>query len=168
MAASITLRECESLESESLKYPTVDGTAGQFIITDGAGNLSFGGSGGGNEGSATLSITAGSPPDTSILIPTTLDSRQILSVSAIGNLAGGGTISFLIKASYKNVADTVFKVGIVDDYLINKDAAVTRDPGIRMDVQTQASGNSINILVSGDTVEDVTFDVSWTVVESTA
>ena len=28
-----------------LKYPTADGTAGQGIVTDGAGNLSFGSSG---------------------------------------------------------------------------------------------------------------------------
>jgi hypothetical protein len=30
-----------------LKYPTVDGTSGQFVTTDGAGNLSFATSSGG-------------------------------------------------------------------------------------------------------------------------
>ena len=50
------------LTAKGLIYPTTDGTAGQFMKTDGAGNLSFASVAGGAQGFVTMAIGPSTAP----------------------------------------------------------------------------------------------------------
>ena len=158
---SQTFRDTGTFESADIKYPIQDGFApNQVLTTDGAGNLSLAPPNG-QTGSQLVSVPAGSGPFTMLNIPTTLDRGLVLRIEAIAWLTSGpnagSMITFVIDCSYNNVGGVVSRVGVSDDYLINKDVNINRVPGSNMDVVTMAGAGIVTPTIYGDATADANF-----------
>lgn len=166
MATSESLRVTGQLESSFLNYPTADGTAGQAIITDGVGNLTFGNL---PDNSNTATVLQNSEPDISTNIFISSGTRAILKIDVFGRLvATGDVITFSIIASYgSDGIGNIIRIGTKDDVLINHDSGVTRVAGSRMDARTLALGaNIVGVELFGDTDSDVVYEVKWVALPS--
>lgn len=158
---SETFRDTGTFESADIKYPLQDGFApNQVLTTDGAGNLSLAPPNG-QVGSQLVSVPAGSGPFTMLNIAVPLDSAYVFKIEAIAWLTSGpnagSMITFVLNCSYNNIGGVVTRVGVADDYLINRDVNINRVPGSNMDVVTMAGAGNVTPTIYGDSTADANF-----------
>lgn len=164
---SVTFRDTGDFESADIKYPLVDGSANQVLVTDGAGNLSF----------ATVPIFptgqvvlgAGGSGDSGV-IPIGVGRKGVIRAVVIGTLTSGANsgeaITYVLNASYSNTGGVGARIGVSDDIIVNKDTNVNRNPGVNMDSFTAASGSGLTISFIGDATDSSVFDYRYDFFES--
>lgn len=85
-----TLQSANTASSTTFTLPGVDGTSGQFLSTDGSGNLTFTSSGGGTGTVTTVSVVSANGLAGTVATATTTPAIT-LSTSITGVLKGNGT-----------------------------------------------------------------------------
>lgn len=106
--------EVGSIVSSGLTYPTTDGTNGQFLKTDGAGNLSFGDAGAGSFSkeyqivTENASLTAGSETERVVVLTAAADAT--INLPALSSVSAGYVVSLRHSAN----PSAIFSLDVAD------------------------------------------------------
>lgn len=120
--------------------PSVDGTVGQAIVTDGAGNLSFADV----EYTQTATTTNATPTSLAPGLTLTTNSAMTFHALVVGRDSSGNMASWKVEGGIKRGAGTASIVDVVVRSLLASDTSA-----VNWDVSATASTNDLTIQVTG-------------------